>query len=108
MEAVLRSEVYGFFLVNSGHFLAKANHFLVNYNHFFVNFRGKRPESYRKKSKNSGRNTASISHRFPGVFLQDPVTFPPISDGIRSFPEAGIIDLGNRNCNDLHVIQMRS
>jgi hypothetical protein len=29
-----------------------------------------------------------------GVFLPDPMTFPPLSGGIRSFPEAGIIDLG--------------
>jgi hypothetical protein len=47
--------------------------------------------------KKSGQFPAGILLPFPrnsGVFLQDPVTFPPLYGGIRSFPEAGIIDLG--------------
>jgi hypothetical protein len=35
------------------------------------------------------------------VFLKDPVSFPPLFGGIRSFPEAGIIDLGR------HFISLR-
>jgi hypothetical protein len=31
---------------------------------------------------------------FPGVFLQNPMSFPHLSGGIRPFPEAEIIDLG--------------
>jgi hypothetical protein len=49
---------------------------------------------HRKKSE---QFLAGILLPFPGnsgVFLQDPVTFPTLSGGIRSFPEAGIIDLG--------------
>jgi hypothetical protein len=47
--------------------------------------------------KKFGQFSAGILLPFPrnsDVFLQDPVTFPPLSGGIRSFPEAGIIDLG--------------
>lgn len=95
MEAVFRPEVFEFFLVNFDHFLASANHFLVNYNHLFVNFRGKRQEVTGKISKYLGRNIASIFHLFLGVFLDDLVTFTPLSGGIHSFPKARIIDLGN-------------
>jgi hypothetical protein len=31
---------------------------------------------------------------FPGVFLQNPMSFPHLAGGIRPFPEAEIIDLG--------------
>ncbi len=47
--------------------------------------------------KKSGQFPAGTLLPFPGnfgVFLQDPVTFPPLSGEIRSFPEAGIIGLG--------------
>ncbi len=51
---------------------------------------------HRKKSE---QFPAGILLPFPensGVFLQYPVTFPHLSGGIRSFPEAGIIDLGSK------------
>jgi hypothetical protein len=31
---------------------------------------------------------------FPGVFLQNPMTSPHLSGGIRLFSETGLIDLG--------------
>ncbi len=46
-----------------------------------------------KNPKDADRDTASISHRFFGVFLQDPVSFPPLFGGIRSFSER-IVQLG--------------
>jgi hypothetical protein len=58
-----------------------------------------------KNPKNSGRNTASISHRFSRVFLQDSVTFPPLSGGICSFSEAEIIDLGRLHITEKLVHQ---
>jgi hypothetical protein len=32
---------------------------------------------------------------FPGIFLQNSMTFPHLFGGIRPFPEARTIDLGN-------------
>jgi hypothetical protein len=94
MEAVFRPKVSGFFLVNSGHFLANSNRFLLNYDHLCVNFREKRPESHRKNPEIFRLEYCLHFHCFSGIFLQDPVTFPPLSSETRSFPEAGIIDLG--------------
>jgi hypothetical protein len=50
-----------------------------------------------ESSKKSKKFRREYCFHFPSisrVFLQDPVTFPPLSGGIHSFPEARIIDLG--------------
>jgi hypothetical protein len=47
-----------------------------------------------KNQKNSRPEYCFHVPSISGVFLQDPVTCPPLSVGIRSFPEVGIIDLG--------------
>jgi hypothetical protein len=42
---------------------------------------------------------------FSGVFLQDPVTFPPLSGGIHPYPEAGSIDLGTDSVQFPDILQ---
>ncbi len=51
-------------------------------------------EKHRKNPKTFRSEYCFKSSIDSGVFLQDPVIFPPLSSGIRSFPEAWIIDLG--------------